>query len=141
MARGSELDYTPEGRNRLEIEKLEAEVADLGRKAEHTAVAQEAKAIARGAERTIEERKALVEDRTKARLFFFVNDEEQKTRVWELAPKLEEQELYVTNVLRNSSKREKTTVVRYFRPQDKKEAEKIEAALKSWGWNSRGSAM
>ena len=89
-------------------------------------MAREATAIAKGAERTIEERKALVEDRTKARLFFFVTDEEQKARVWALAQRLEEQKLYVTNVLINSSKREETTVVRYFRyPQDKEEAEKI----------------
>lgn len=121
-----------------EYDALQRQVADVGRKAEQqggqAVVAREVTAIAKGAEKTIEERKALIEDRTKARLFFFVTDEEQKARVWALAPRLEEQKLYLTNVLVNSSKREETTVVRYFRyPQDKEEAEKIDGALKALG--------
>ena len=80
------------------------------------------------------ELRALVENRTKARLFFFVMDERQKSRILALAPQLEQQGLYVTNVLLNKGKREDTTVVSYFRyPDDKAEAEKIESALKALG--------
>ena len=117
-----------------QYDALQTQIAQLGQRGGQTAVAQEATAIAKEAEKTIAERKALVEDRTKARLFFFVMDEAQKSRIWALAPQLEQKGLYVTNVLLNKGRREDTTVVRYFRyPDVKAEAEKIESALKALG--------
>jgi hypothetical protein len=84
--------------------------------------ARKASAFTPASERTIAERAALEADGSKARLFFFVTDEQQKSKVWALAPRLEEQGLYVANVVMNTGKREETTVVRYFRdPEDKEE--------------------
>ena len=64
-----------------EYDALQKQIAQLGQRGGQTAVAQEATAIAKDAEKTIAERKALVEEQTKARLFFFVMDERQKSRI------------------------------------------------------------
>ena len=125
-------------RARQEHDALRTQIADLAGKLQQqggqAGAAQQARAITAKADQTIADRKTLIEDRTKARLFFFVVDEGQRDTVWSLAPQLEKQGLYVVNVLINRGKREETTVIRYFRhPEDRNEAEKIEAALRALG--------
>lgn len=75
------------------------------------------------------EHNQLVEDNTKPRLFFFVLNEAQQENVWRLAPRFLGRGLYVTNVIRNAGKIPDKTEVRYFRDEDKEEAERLDAYL------------
>jgi hypothetical protein len=81
-----------------------------------------------------EERRQLVDDNTKARLFLFVVDEQQSAKAWNLKDPLREQyNLYLANVLVASGKREVTPVVRFFRTSDQAEATRISDALAALG--------
>jgi Tfp pilus assembly protein PilF len=76
------------------------------------------------------EHKRLVEDNTKVRLFFFVLNDRQKKGVWDASARFLSQGFYVTNVIGyRGAKRPEKTEVRYFRDDDKLEAERIDAFL------------
>jgi hypothetical protein len=79
------------------------------------------------------EHKRLVNDNTKPRLFFFAVDEKQRDVVWDIAPKFLSKGMYVANVILSSGKRPSDTEVRYFRSEDKSEAEKIDSILGELG--------
>jgi len=79
------------------------------------------------------EHRRLVEDNSRARLFFFVLDPEQRENAWKLEAPLRKADFYIGNVIVFGGKREETPVLRYFRDADKKEAEKLKDTLVSLG--------
>jgi chromosome segregation ATPase len=75
------------------------------------------------------EHRRLVEDNSRARLFFFVLNGQQRETAWKLEPALRAADFYIGNVIVFSGKRDETPALRYFRDADKAEAEKLRSTL------------
>lgn len=79
------------------------------------------------------EHSRLVEDSSRARLFFFVLDSQQRENAWKLEASLRGAGFYIGNVIVFGGKRDETPALRYFRDVDQQEAEKLRDTLASLG--------
>ncbi len=121
-----------------ELEAVQVKLAELARSLQEKAgQAQGAVTVKALAESTREliasERDRLADDKNKPRLYVFVLDARQKEKAWELEKPLQAAGIAMGNVLVFAGKREETPVLRYFRDQDKEEAQKISGVLGQQG--------